>query len=291
MRDNYREFQRLGAELYVISVDAPAKSKAQVVQARGIQFPVLADEGKQTIRAYGVDGGTWAIPSAFVIDMRGIIRYKSVGNTTHRESIDTLIEQLETLNLESLRTFRLMLPSGTSLFRLPNVVTEVNGESRSVTQVSDLFEVLGGENNVYWLVTTPTPTRGGTAQFQAFFRPSDADLPANAPILPHTGILVSLRNTVTLDLSGDPVEGAVRIIPGPNLVGIPNMDTSIKRVSDFARFPDFLARISLISIYANGTFHPFLPDDIASGQLDDDPEFVPGQAFAVVAKENWFQQF
>ena len=136
---------KLGAELYVISVDPPAKSKAQVVQALGIQFPVLADQNRQTIRAYGVDGGIFAIPSAFVIDKSGIIRYKSIGNTSHRVNIDTLIEQLETLNLESLRTFSLTLPSGPSLFHLPNVVTKVNGESRRITKVSDLFEVLGGE--------------------------------------------------------------------------------------------------------------------------------------------------
>lgn len=286
MQDNYREFQRLGAELYVISVDSPAKSKVQVVQAEGIQFPVLADEDKKTIRAYGVDGGLFAKPSAFVIDKSGIIRYRSVGNTTHRESIDTLIEQLKLL-----RTFRLTVPSGTSLVHFPSVVTEFNGASRTVAKVSDLFDILGGEGNVNWLITTPAPERTRETQFQAFFKPSNVDFPANAPILPYTGILVSLRNTVMLELTGDPVEGAVRIIPGPNLVGIPNKNTSIKHVSDFARYPDFLARISLISIFADGKFHPFRPGDIASGQLDGDLEIVPGQAFVVVAKANWFQQF
>ena len=291
MKPRYSDILQLGGELYVISVDAPEKSKVEVVEALGVQFAVLSDQSRRTIRSYGVDGGIFAIPSAFVIDKSGIIRHKSIGNTSHRVNIDTLIEQLERLNIESPRTFSLTVPSGTSLFHLPRVVTEVNDTSRSVTRVSDLFDILGGERNVQWLITTPAPTRGGSTQFQAFFRPSDADFPADATIQPYTGILVSLRTTVTLDLSGDPVEGAVRIIPGPNLIGIPQMDTSINRVSDFARFPDFLARISLISIYANGTFHPFLPEDIASGALEDDPGIVPGQAFVVVAKENWFQQF
>lgn len=291
MKPHYSEILKLGAELYVISVDAPAKSKAQVVQALGIQFPVLADEGKQTIRAYGVDGGSFAIPSAFVIDKSGTIRWKFIGDTTTRANVDIMIQQLKTLNLESLRTFRLMLPSGTSLFHLPKEVTEVNGESRTITKVSDLFEVLGGETNVHWLVTTPTPARGGTAQFQAFFRPYDTDFAANAPIRPYTGILVSLETDVMLDLEGDPVEGAVRIFPGPNLVGIPNRDTSIKRVSDFARFPDFLDKIEFISIYDDGKFHRFDPDEIMSLKPGDDLKIEPGQAFAVVAKENWFPQF
>ena len=289
MKPHYSEIQKLGAELYVISVDPPAKSKAQVVQAIGIEFPVLADENKQTIKKYGVDGGIFAIPSAFVIDKSGTIRWKFIGNTTTRANVDVMLQQLETLKLESLQTFSLTLPSGPSLFHLPNVVTKVNGESRRITKVSDLFEVLGGETNVNWLITTPT--RGGTAGFQAFFRPYDTDIPANATIEPYTGILVHLLNRVDLDLEGDPVEGAVRITQGYNLVGIPNRDTSIKKVSDFAEFPDFLDRISLISVFDNGKFHPFEPDEIMSLNPGDSPKIMPGQAFAVVAKENWFPQF
>ena len=291
MKPHYSDILQLGGELYVISVDAPEKSKVEVVEALGVQFAVLSDQSRRTIRSYGVDGGIFAIPSAFVIDKSGIIRYKSIGNTSHRVNVDTLIEQLEKLNLESLRSFSLTLPSGASLFHLPNVVTEVNGESRSVTQVSDLFEVLGGESNVNWLITTPAPARGGSTRFQAFFRHSDADIPANATIQPYTGILVHLRNRVEMEVGGDPVEGAIQIIPGPNLVGIPNRDTSIKKVSDFARFPDFLDRISLISIFKDGKFHPIEPHEIESGALDDDPEIVPGQAFVVVAKQSWFPQF
>lgn len=292
MQRHYSDFRQLGAELYTISVDAPEVSKREVVQGLGAKFPVLSDQSRDTIRAYGVHDriSNIAKPSAFVIDKTGTIRYKSIGDTSNRESIDTLTEQLETLNLEIPTSFRLSVPAGPSLFHLPRVVTEVNGESRSITTVSDLFEVLGGEANVHWLITTPSPTRGGSTQFQAFFQPSDIDIPANATIQPYTGILVLLRNPVELDLAGDPVEGALRLFPGPNLVGIPHKDAGIDRVSDFAKYPVFLDKISLISIYANGTFHPFLPEEIASGALNN-LEILPGQAFVVVAKENWFQQF
>lgn len=292
MQRHYSDFRELGAELYTISVDPPEVSKRELVQGLGVQFPVLSDQSRDTIRDYGVHDriSNIAKPSAFVIDKSGIIRYKYIGHATDRQNIDTLIEQLETLNLETPKSFRLSVPAGTSLFHLPRVVTEVNDESRPITKVSDLFEVLGGEANVHWLITTPAPTRGGSTQFQAFFRPSDADFPVNATIQPYTGILVSLRNAMSIDLTGDPVEGALRLFPGPNLVGIPHTDSSIRRVSDFVQFPNFLDKISLISIYANGTFHPILPDDIASGALNDF-EILPGQAFVVVAKENWFQRF
>lgn len=292
MQRHYSDFQQLGAELYTISVDAPEVSKREVVQGLGAQFPVLSDQNRNTIMDYGVHDriSNIAKPSAFVIDKTGTIRYKSIGDTTNRESIDTLTEQLETLNLEIPTSFRLSVPAGPSLFHLPRVVTEVNGESRSITTVSDLFEVLGGKANVHWLITTPAPTRGGSTGFQAFFQPSDIDIPANATIQPYTGILVHLTNPVEMDLAGDPVEGALRLFPGPNLVGIPHKDADINRVSDFSKYPVFLDKISLISIYANGTFHPFLPEDIASGALND-LEILPGQAFVVVARENWFQQF
>ena len=258
-----------------------------------MQFPILSDQDMETIEDYGVIAGisNIAIPSAFILDKDGVIRWKFIGDTTTRANVDIMLQQLETLNLETRQSFTLLVSAGTSLVHLPRLVAEVNGASLTVTQVSDLFEVLGGETNVHWLITTPAPERGGETQFQAFFRPSDVDFPGNASIQPYTGILVSLRNAISIDLTGDPVEGAVRIIPGPNLVGIPNTNTSINRVSDFARFPDFLARISLISIYANGTFHPFLPEDIASGALLDDLEILPGQAFVVVAEEAWFPRF
>ncbi len=292
LKGHYSDFRQLGAELYAISVDKPAVSKAFFVGEVAVEFPILSDEDLVTIKAYGVLSITnIARPSAFVIDKSGIIRWKFIGDTTTRANIDIMLQQLETLNLETPKSFSLSVPAGTSMVHLPRLDTEVNGESRSITKVSDLFVALGGESNVHWLITTPAPTRGGTAQFQVFFEPSDADISANAAIQPYTGILVSLRNAMSIDLAGDPVEGAIRLFPGPNLVGVPHTEAGINRVSDFAKYPVFLDKISLISIYANGTFHPFLPNDIASGALDDDLEILPGQAFAVVAKQNWFQQF
>ena len=253
LQTHYSDFRQLGAELYAISVDAPAVSKAFFVDVKGVQFPVLSDLSHETIKAYGVLSILRiAIPSAFVIDKSGIIRWKFIGDTTTRANIDIMLQQLETLNLETPKSFNLMVPAGTSLVHMPRAVTDVNDVSRSITKVSDVFDVLGGETNVHWLVTTPAPMRRVSAQFQVFFQPSDADFPANAIIQPFTGILVSLRNAVTLDLTGDPLQEDLRLFPGPNLVGIPHKDAGINRVSDFAKFPGFLDKISLISIYTNG---------------------------------------
>ena len=293
LQKHYSDFRELGAELYTISVDKPAVSKAFFVGEHAVEFPVLSDQSLETIRAYGVHDRIFkkiAKPSAFVIDKSGIIRWKFIGDTTTRANIDIMLLELETLNLETPKSFSLSVPAGTSMVHLPRLDTELNGESRSITKVSDLFVALGGESNVHWLITTPAPTRGGTAQFQVFFEPSDADISANAAIQPYTGILVSLRNAMSIDLAGDPVEGAIRLFPGPNLVGVPHTEAGINRVSDFAKYPVFLDKISLISMYVNGTFHPILPNDIAPGALND-LEISSGQAFIVVAKQNWFQLF
>jgi hypothetical protein len=283
LQKHYFDFQELGAELYAISVDAPEVSKAFFVDGEGVQFPILSDQSRETIRTYGVLSiANIARPSAFVIDTSGIIRYKSIGDTTNRESIDTLIEELEKLSVSDV--FNLSVPSGTSLVHLPLAATGVNGESRTITKVSDLFDVLGGETNVDWLITTPEPTQDSSTRFKVFFKPSDADLPANSTIHPDTGIIVSLRNAVALELAGEPLEGELRLFPGPNLIGIPHKDAGINRVSDFAEFPGLLDKISLISMYVNGTFHPIYPNEIVPGALND-LEISSGQAFVLVAKE------
>ena len=286
LQKHYFDFQELGAELYAISVDAPAVSKAFFVEVEGVQFPILSDQSWETIRAYGVLSiANIARPSAFVIDTSGIIRYKSIGDTTNRESIDTLIHELELLKDTGGLSFS--VPVGTSLVHLPLVVTSVNGESRTIAKVSDLFDILGGQTNVDWLITTPEPTQDSSTRFQVFFKPSEtgADFPADAAIQPDTGIIVSLRNAVALNLTGDPVEGELRLYPGANLIGIPHKDAGIRRVSDFAQFPGIANNISLIAIYINGTFQPILPNDIVPGAFNDH-EISSGQAFVVVAKES-----
>ena len=59
LKGHYSDFRQLGAELYAISVDAPAVSKGFVdskrfVDKEGVQFPVLSDLSQETIKAYGV---------------------------------------------------------------------------------------------------------------------------------------------------------------------------------------------------------------------------------------------
>jgi peroxiredoxin len=64
-----------------------------------VQFPVLSDQGRETIKDYGVLAGisNIAIPSAFILDKDGVIRWKFIGDTSTRANIDTMLQQLEGL--------------------------------------------------------------------------------------------------------------------------------------------------------------------------------------------------
>ena len=288
LQRHYSGFRQLGAEMYAISVDAPAGSKV-FINNNGLEFPVLSDQSRETIMAYDVHDRLLDIakPSTFIIDRSGEIRWKFIGDTAHRTNIDNIIQELE-----ALKGLSYSVRAGTSLVHFPLTVTGVDGAARAITKISDLFDILGGETNVNWLITTPAPNRDGYPRFRAFFTALDtaAQIPADTAIQPDTGILASLKAPVTMELAGAPVEGELRLNPGPNFVGIPHKDAGIRRVSDFARFPGFLNKIEYISIYTNGTFQSFLSNDIVPGAFNDH-EISPGQAFVVVAKDSVVLRF
>lgn len=75
-------FRSHGAELVAISVDPPATS-AELAKKLGVTFPLLSDESRATIRAFGVEdvenGISW--PAIFVIDKQGRIVWRSLTQT------------------------------------------------------------------------------------------------------------------------------------------------------------------------------------------------------------------
>ena len=94
------QIARLGAALVAISVDS-AWSHAAFAQARGLTFPLLADfEPKGAVaRAYGVyrvQDGT-SERAFFVIDARGIIRWRTVAPVAVDPGIDGVLTALEHL--------------------------------------------------------------------------------------------------------------------------------------------------------------------------------------------------
>ncbi|MCH8295219.1 peroxiredoxin family protein [Candidatus Poribacteria bacterium] len=379
LQKHYSKFRSLGAEMYGISVDAPDVSKRLVVQRLGVQFPILSDRSRETIKAYGVLDRIANIskPATFIIDKTGTIQWKQVGeHKADRVFSDTIIEQLTALNarentspvisppIPDLSTeeeqiliidlssyasddqdhldnlswrvdvvdntifraevdrhqltilpfdeasgtreisltlidshgaqisqivhvtinpkseFDLIVSAGLSLFHLPLTVVSINGESQPITVIGDLFDLLGGEANVNWLITTPSPAPDAPGSFRAFFRhsPNKSDFPANTIIKPETGIIASVKQSVQLHLTGEPLAAELRLHPGPNLIGIPHHNAGIRRLSHFIQVAGVRDHVTQIAVFRDGKFQPLSPEDIVPNSTND-LELTEGQAF------------
>jgi peroxiredoxin len=65
-----------------ISVDSPATS-AQLAKKLGVTFPLLSDESRAAIRAFGVEDAENSIswPAIFIVDKNGKIAWRSLSET------------------------------------------------------------------------------------------------------------------------------------------------------------------------------------------------------------------
>jgi peroxiredoxin len=83
VRDNYEQYEKLGASVVAASVDSPFTLKVLAEQLK-LPFPLLSDFNRETTRAYGalydnlMGLRNVAKRSAFVIDEKGVVRYRWV---------------------------------------------------------------------------------------------------------------------------------------------------------------------------------------------------------------------
>lgn len=85
-RDNLQRFVDAGFTVVGLSPDKPAKLAA-FRDAEGLTFPLLSDESKQTLTAYGAYGEkqlygktvVGVIRSTFLIDADGVVTHASYG--------------------------------------------------------------------------------------------------------------------------------------------------------------------------------------------------------------------
>jgi len=85
----------MGVSLVAISADAQEDSRSFIAE-KGIRVPLLADPALEVISAYGVamEGKDIAVPSTFVLDRTGAIRWRYVGeNMKDRPSSRQLLDQ------------------------------------------------------------------------------------------------------------------------------------------------------------------------------------------------------
>jgi len=83
LQSRLSEIRALDGDVLAVSVDAPEQS-AEIVEAYGLEFPVLSDPQAGVIRQYGIlhpDGGLdgdIARPAVFIIDRDGRVVWREL---------------------------------------------------------------------------------------------------------------------------------------------------------------------------------------------------------------------
>ncbi len=98
LQEKLGEFARLDTDVIALSTDTPPTLKTTADNLK-LSYSLLSDTEKQVFRLYetvSADGGHVS-PSAFVIDKRGIIRFRQVSQGSERTSPDTLLGVLQGL--------------------------------------------------------------------------------------------------------------------------------------------------------------------------------------------------
>ncbi|MFQ5846892.1 MAG: peroxiredoxin family protein [Candidatus Methylomirabilales bacterium] len=93
MEKAYRRYKALGLEILAVSIDAGPKSVVRnFLREFELTFPVLLDPEAEVLHLYRI----FSIPASFLIDKKGIIRYKELGyrDWTDPESRERLEEIL-----------------------------------------------------------------------------------------------------------------------------------------------------------------------------------------------------
>jgi len=100
LQEDYSRFEDADSVVLAISVE-DANVGHHVAQLLEIQYPILFDIEHKVVDKFGVYnllGDSLATPSVFVVDMKGIIRWVYVGQSSaDRPSDDMILEQLRGL--------------------------------------------------------------------------------------------------------------------------------------------------------------------------------------------------
>ncbi len=76
MEKAYKQYRGRGLEILAVSIDAGPESVVRnFMQEFGLTFPVLLDPESEVLYLYRL----FSIPASFLIDTRGIIRFKELG--------------------------------------------------------------------------------------------------------------------------------------------------------------------------------------------------------------------
>ena len=161
--------------------------------------------------------------------------------------------------------YKLEIPKGFSLIHLPLLAMGKSPENiNPIHRFSDLYALIGAEyislligydrQSQRWVSYLGNQPGGQTDLY----------------IRPGTGILAVMKNSVTLDLIGNPLPASHNMVlqRGLNLIGLPLNDNRINQVSDLLTLPEVGDYISTLIIYDSNRFQPITRiDDPGSTRL------------------------
>ena len=98
-RDSYEDFVKAGAEVIGVSGDSVAKHQSFAEHHR-LPFTLLADEGNNLRKTYGVPATLWILPGrvTYVIDKQGTVRHVFDSQLQATKHIDEALSVIRTLN-------------------------------------------------------------------------------------------------------------------------------------------------------------------------------------------------
>ncbi len=103
LQESRDELEAAGVQLVGISYDSVETLKKFSDQAQ-ITFPLLADEGSSTIRAYGIyneEGNGYCHPGTFIVDQEGVVRSVLFHEGyVQRHSGEDMLEAVQALDSE-----------------------------------------------------------------------------------------------------------------------------------------------------------------------------------------------
>ena len=107
LRDEFARLTALEAQVVGITVDSPFANNG-FAQANNLNFPVLSDYSRSTLKEYGVlhkdflglNGYDVAVRSIFVLDRTGIVRYKWIAEDPGKEpNYEEIYNELEAIKM------------------------------------------------------------------------------------------------------------------------------------------------------------------------------------------------
>ena len=209
------------------------------------------------------------------------LAYNRNGTMLASGSTDHTIRLWETPS--TIVEYVLSIPAGISLIHLPLKVTAVDGVPNAITSIGDLYDALGGAENVSFLVTHD-PQAPAQEEWRSYLGASGKGTPADATLTDDKGIIVSMKTPTSIRLSGTPLgtggTSTITLHPGLNVVGLPLNDSAINRVSDLLALDGIKDNVRVIILSDNGEFKTV-------GRAGDpgDIEVTGGGAFILRAEQ------